>query len=159
MKKHRPGQKPAIGNHSNWANITCPTSCRVSGQGNSPGFEIKYGVYMLTIKPELERTLKQLAQQEQVSLDEVIKRLISHYAKQKQPPGLLGSMAKDLPEPPVSAGQEPSGTPIKMHGETTTAKQQDLAKQELGSLMVKIPRTVSLVDELIQDRRLEAKRE
>jgi len=114
---------------------------------------------MLTIKPELERTLKKLAQQEHISLDEIINRLISLYAKHKQSSGLLVDSVKDLPEITAFAGQDPLEIQNPMHDETTMTKQQAQAKQELWSLMAKIPRTVSLADELIQDRRLEAKRE
>ena len=114
---------------------------------------------MLTIKPELERTLKKMAQQEHISLDEIIKRLISLYAKQKQPSGLLVDLVKDLPETHAFASQYPLETQKQRHDETPMTKQQAQAKQELWSLIAKIPRSVSLADELIQDRRLEAKRE
>jgi hypothetical protein len=134
-------------------------AAQLSGkQDNSLCFELR-GFFMLTIKPELEQTLKKLAQQEHISLDEIIKRLISLYAKHKQPSGLLVDNIKDLPEISAFAGQDPLEIQKQMHDETLMTNQQAQAKQELWSLMAKIPRSVSLADELIQDRRLEAKRE
>jgi hypothetical protein len=103
--------------------------------------------------------LKKLAQQEHISLDESIKRLISLHAKHKQPSELLVDIVKDLPETHAFSGKDPLETQKQMSDETPMTKQQAQAKQELWSLMAKIPRSVSLADELIQDRRLEAKRE
>jgi hypothetical protein len=39
---------------------------------------------MLTLDPELEKNLEALAKQEQITPNEIIKRLIKYYVKQEQ---------------------------------------------------------------------------
>jgi len=55
---------------------------------------------MLTIKlePELEKQLKILAKQEQISIDEVATRLLSFSLKKQQDSELLIDIVKTLPE-------------------------------------------------------------
>ncbi|MDD5320287.1 MAG: hypothetical protein PHD43_06680 [Methylococcales bacterium] len=64
---------------------------------------------MLTIDldPELETTLKNMAQKEHSSPNEIIKKLIIHYIKQKQESELLTDIVNDLPEFPSFANQDP----------------------------------------------------
>lgn len=62
---------------------------------------------MLTLEPELEKTLEALAKQEQISPNEIIKRLIKYYMKQKQESELLIDIANNLPEITCFKGQDP----------------------------------------------------
>lgn len=64
---------------------------------------------MLTIdlEPELEATLNNIAKKEHSSSNEIIKRLISHYIKQKQESELLIDIVNDLPEFLSFANQDP----------------------------------------------------
>jgi|CXWL01.1.fsa_nt_gi hypothetical protein len=62
---------------------------------------------MLTLEPELEKTLEALAKQEQISPNEIIKRLIKHYMKQKQESELLIDIANNLPEITCFKNQDP----------------------------------------------------
>lgn len=50
---------------------------------------------MLTIDHELEITLEALAKKEQISLNEILKRLINHYVSQTQPQELSAKNALD----------------------------------------------------------------
>lgn len=53
---------------------------------------------MITLEPELEKTLEALAKQAHITPNEIIKRLINHYLKQKQESQLLADIAETLPE-------------------------------------------------------------
>jgi predicted transcriptional regulator len=53
---------------------------------------------MITLEPELEKTLEALAKQAHITPNEIIKRLLSQYLKQQQDSGYLAEIAETLPE-------------------------------------------------------------
>jgi predicted DNA-binding protein len=53
---------------------------------------------MITLEPELEKTLEALAKQAHITPNEIIKRLINHYLKQQQDSGYLAEIAETLPK-------------------------------------------------------------
>lgn len=53
---------------------------------------------MISLEPELEKTLEALAKQERITPNEIIKRLIDQYFKRQQNDGYLSDIAETLPK-------------------------------------------------------------
>jgi predicted transcriptional regulator len=53
---------------------------------------------MISLEPELEKTLETIAKQERITPNEIIKRLLNQYLTQQQDSGYLAEIAETLPK-------------------------------------------------------------